>query len=167
MFKVGDLIIYSSHGLCRIDDICERPDLREGKRYYILHPVEDSKLKISVPVDNDKVNMLELLGREEAEEIIGLFEYPGASWIDINSKRNEIYSEVVKTGNRQEISKVVNTLMRKKYKTENAGKKFHERDQRLLSCAKNILFTELAIALDTTNEAIEDRVNEIIANNES
>ena len=154
MFKVGDLIIYSSHGLCRIDEICERLDLQEGKRYYILHPVEDSKLKISIPVDNDKVNMLELLDREEAEEIIGLFEYPGVSWIEINSKRNEIYSEVLKTGNRRDISKIVNTLLRKKYKTENVGKKFHERDQRLLSCAKNILFAELAIALDTINEYI-------------
>ncbi len=154
MFKVGDLIIYSSHGLCRIDEICERADLGEGKKYYTLHPVEDNKLKISIPVDNDKVNMLELLDREEAEEIIGLFEYPGVSWIEINSKRNEIYSEVLKTGNRRDISKIVNTLLRKKYKTENVGKKFHERDQRLLSCAKNILFAELAIALDTINEYI-------------
>ncbi|WP_426351211.1 CarD family transcriptional regulator [Alloiococcus sp. CFN-8] len=32
MFSVGDLIIYSSHGLCRIDEICERLDLEEGKR---------------------------------------------------------------------------------------------------------------------------------------
>ena len=141
--------------------------MEEGKRYYVLHPIEDTKLKISAPVDNGKINMLELLNRQEAEEIIGLFEYPGASWIDINSKRNEIYSEVMKTGNRKEISRIVNTLIRKKYKTENAGKKFHERDQRLLSCAKNILFAELAIALDTTNEDIEDRVNEIIANSEA
>ncbi len=31
-----------------IDEISERSDLEEGKRYYVLHPIEDAKVKISV-----------------------------------------------------------------------------------------------------------------------
>lgn len=60
MFKVGDCIIYSAHGVCRIDDICEKNFSSEKKLYYVLHPLEDSRLKISVPVDSHKVNMLAL-----------------------------------------------------------------------------------------------------------
>ena len=24
MYNVGDLVVYSSHGICRVDDICEK-----------------------------------------------------------------------------------------------------------------------------------------------
>ena len=72
MYNVGDLVVYSSHGICRVDDICEKTLLGETKKYYELHPVEDDNLKISVPVDNDKVTMLELLNKE-AEEILESF----------------------------------------------------------------------------------------------
>jgi CarD family transcriptional regulator len=79
MFNIGDLIIYSSHGICCIDDICEKTYTGVAKNYYVLHPTENSNLEISVPVDSDKVTMLELLNREEAEEIIESFTIPGAA----------------------------------------------------------------------------------------
>lgn len=70
MFKVGDLIIYSGQGICRIDDICKQRFLGEAKDYYVLHPIASPSLKTSTPVDNDKVLMLELINMDEALEII-------------------------------------------------------------------------------------------------
>ena len=43
MYNIGDLIIYSSHGICRIDDICEKEYYGVAKNYYVLHPMEDYK----------------------------------------------------------------------------------------------------------------------------
>lgn len=73
MFNIGELIIYSAHGICRIDDICEKTYFGVTKNFYILHPVVDYRLTISTPVDNNKVVMLELLSKEEAEEILESF----------------------------------------------------------------------------------------------
>ena len=58
MFNVGDLIIYSSLGICRIVNICERTYNGKTRNYYEIQPVEDHNLTIHNPVDNDKVVML-------------------------------------------------------------------------------------------------------------
>lgn len=166
MFNIGDLIIYSIHGICHIDDICEKTYLGVTKNYYVLHPVEDSKLIISTPVDNDKVTMQELIHRDEAEEVLESFKLPGISWIEISSQRAQIYSEIVKTGNRKEISKIVSTLMRKRHKAEINGKRLYLQDNRLLTFIQNIMFTELAMSLNTTTEAIYEKINSLINANE-
>lgn len=165
MFNIGDLIIYSAHGICRIDDICEKTYSRVTKNYYVLHPIQDCRLKISIPVDSDKVNMLDLINKEEAEEIIESFKLPGTGSIELHNERNQIYSDILKKGNRKEISNIVNTLIQKKLKTEESGKKFHEKDNKLLMYTQNILFTELAMALNTTFEKINDRVIGLIKEN--
>ncbi|MEH7418734.1 CarD family transcriptional regulator [Neobacillus drentensis] len=67
MFNIGDLVIYSIHGLSRIDDICEKTISNVTKTYYVLHPLDQANLIISAPVDSDKVVMQKMLDSEEAE----------------------------------------------------------------------------------------------------
>ena len=166
MFNVGELIIYSAHGICCIDEICEKTIAGKKRNYYELHPIEDYTLSISVPVESDKVTMLQLVNKEEAEEILESFRHPGIEWIEANTERNQVYSKIVKKGNRKEISKIVSTLMRKKRKIEAEGRKFHEQDNRLLTSIKNILFTELAFKLNTTFEAISRKVTRLVNEND-
>ena len=101
MFKVGDSIMYSSHGICRIDDICEKTYYGVTRTYYVLHPLEGNKLTISAPVDNDSVVMLKLIDRDETKEILESFKLPGIGWIEKNHLRIQTYSQVAKTGNRK------------------------------------------------------------------
>jgi len=83
MFNIGELIIYSAHGICRVDDIFEQIIGGKKRNYYKLHPVDDSSLSISVPVESDKVAMLQLVNKEEAEELLESFREPGEEWIEI------------------------------------------------------------------------------------
>jgi CarD family transcriptional regulator len=162
MFSIGDLIIYSAHGICRIDDICEKTYMGDTKYYYDLHPIENCKLKISTPVDNEKVTMMDLIDRKEAEEILESFKLPGVKWIELGNERVQKYSDMVKHGERKEISMILNTLMRIKYKAEIRQKKFHEKDSRLLSRIQTILFMELAMSLNTTFDEINQRITNYI-----
>lgn len=165
MFNIGDCIIYSSHGICQIDDIVENTYSGITKSYYVLHPLEDCNLKISTPVDNDKVVMLELLNKDKANDILQTFKLPGIDWIEIDNQRSQMYSEIVKSGNREEICKVVNTLMREKIKIEATTRKFHEKDRKILEYVQNILFAELAYSLNTTAEAISEEITRLITEN--
>lgn len=162
MFKKGDLILYSVHGICKVDDICEKTISHIKKRYYILHPINEKNLSISTPVDNDKVAMLELLTKEEAQETLELFKNPGINWIEIDRERSEVYNEIIKQWNRREIVKIANTLMRTKIDLEKNGKKFHEKDKKMLLDIQSILFSELAFSLDTTSEEIAKTVNRYV-----
>lgn len=154
MFHVGELVIYSAHGVCHIDEICEKAYFGVARDYYILHPLENTQLTISVPVDSDQGVIWGIINRNEAEDILESFKLPGIQWVENCHDRARTYSNIVKTGNREGVSKIVNTLMRKKVEAESDGKKLGEPERRLLASTQKILFTELAISLNTTFDVI-------------
>ena len=164
MFKIGDTIIYSDHGLCEIDDICEQTFAGITRNYYILHPLADTNLKISAPVDSDKVLMLRTMNQEEAESVLQTFNQPGIDWIEDSRQRNREYTDHVQSGDRNSIAKIINTLMRKNAELKLNGKRIYDQDRKLLQLIQSTLFNELALSLDTSYEAIEQRVNRMLEN---
>lgn len=163
MYNIGDLIIYSGHGICKVDNICDKTYFGNTQTYYVLQPLENNhQLTISIPVDNEKVIMSRLIQRNQAEEILASFKSLGVNWIENNHLRIQVYNDIVKTGNRNEIAKVANTLIRKKHELEMKEKKFGEQDKHLLISIQNILFKELAISLNTTYDAIVEEVNSLV-----
>lgn len=162
MFTIGDTIIYSVHGLCQIDDICEKTYSDVTRNYYVLHPLSQANLTISVPVDNDKVIMLKTMNREQAEEILQSFNKPGIPWVEDVKKRKSQYNNVVKTGDRREIAKIANSLMRKNFEYSLDKKRMYDQDRRLLSTIQDLLFKELANSLDTSFEDIFAQVDGMI-----
>ncbi|MFS0821276.1 CarD family transcriptional regulator [Bacillus sp. 1P02SD] len=164
MFKVGDLVIYSSLGICKINEICDETYYGRTRKYYILHPIEEKNLTIRNPVDNEKVLMLGIINRQDAENMLESFKRTGIAWVEKSNDRKKIYHEIVMSGDRKEIAGIVNTLMCRKYEVELADKKLGEPDRRLLLHIQNILYKELAISLDTTFEKIASEVDRNIKN---
>lgn len=162
MFNIGDVIIYSVHGLSKIDDICERTISNVTRKYYVLHPLEDTNLTITTPIDNDKVVMLKIMDKEEAEEILHSFREPGTAWIEDIRLRPVKYKEIIKTGNRKEIAKIASTLMRKEIELKLKEKKLYDQDRKMLSSIQNILFKELAVSLDSSYERISEQIIRMI-----
>ncbi|MEK9199071.1 CarD family transcriptional regulator [Ureibacillus sp. 179-F W5.1 NHS] len=162
MFKVGDTIIYSAHGLCHIDDISEKTFSGVTKTYYVLHPLNNNKLEICTPVDNKSISMLEIMNKEEANAILNVFTQPGIEWIEKTNHRTQTYSNLSRKGNREDIAKIIKTLMIKKYELECNDKKFPEYDRKLLMSIQNILFAELALSLEMSIEQIHTKILEIL-----
>ncbi|WP_338448146.1 CarD family transcriptional regulator [Niallia oryzisoli] len=162
MFDIGDVIVYSEHGLCQIDEICDKTFAGITRTYYVLHPLAELTLKISTPVDNDKVIMMKPMERDAAEEILDSFTQPGIDWIEEAKQRSMKYNSLVKTGNRKEIARIANTLMRKDHELRLNNKRIYDQDRKLLHTIQNILYKELALALCTPFEEIVDRVNKLI-----
>ncbi|MGK7379618.1 CarD family transcriptional regulator [Planococcus sp. 1R117A] len=166
MFNIGDLIIYSVHGICRIDDINEKTVSGITKQYYELHPLENSqRVTISTPVDNDKVVMLEMLHKDEAMQLIETFKEPEMEWNDNSNQRLAFFTDLLNTGDRKEIARAVNTLMRKKIEAKKENRNLYERDHKYLNTAQSILFQELAISLNTTFEEINAMATKLIHEN--
>jgi len=163
MLQVGDLTIYQEHGICRIDEICDKTYGGKTRKYYVLHPIENNQeLTINLPVENRKVSLLKLIDKKGAEEILDSFQSKGIDWIERNSEREQVYSKKINSGDRIEIAKVANTLIRKKHEVEADGKKFYKNDNQLLKNIENILFKEMALALDTSVNNVSKKVNHII-----
>ncbi|WP_017755055.1 CarD family transcriptional regulator [Calidifontibacillus oryziterrae] len=165
MFSVGDLVIYATHGICRIDDICKKTYAGMTKTYYVMHPIDNDRLIINNPTDNENVVMMGMMNEDEAKEIIKTFNEPGVQWVEKNHDRARMYNDIINSGNRKDIAKVANTLIRKKHMAESINKKFGDADQKLLTFIQNILYKELAYSLKTTFEAIEQKVESLVMQN--
>ncbi|BDH60198.1 hypothetical protein CD30_14375 [Ureibacillus massiliensis 4400831 = CIP 108448 = CCUG 49529] len=158
MYNIGDLIIYSSHGICEIDDITEKTFSEETKTYYVMHPLNNQQLVIHIPINSKKLNLSDVVDKKTAMKIIDSFKNLGVEWIEKNNHRIHIYSEAIKKGDRFEIAKIVNTLMAKQKDDEANGKKLGNQDVKLLNTIQNSLFSELALSLNTTTEDIYNQV---------
>ena len=55
MFKVNDVIIYGTQGVCKIEDIEEKSISGTKKAYYVIKPVNDNGSTIFAPTDNEFV----------------------------------------------------------------------------------------------------------------
>lgn len=164
MFKIGDHIVYSVHGICEIDDIMEITVGGVTKLHYKMHPLENGhRMTITTPVDNDKVAILALLTKEQAAEIIESFKLPGIEWMEDAHARSAHYNNIVHGGDRREIAKVINTLKRTMTELKEDSQRLHERDQKLLNTTQAILFRELALALKKPYTEISEIVSDSIA----
>jgi CarD family transcriptional regulator len=162
MFDIDDVIIYSEHGLCQIDDICEKTIAGVTRTYYILHPLAQENLQISTPIDNNKVVMLKTMEREEAEQLLESFKQSGIAWIEEHKKRYQQYLELMQTGDRKVIADIAITLMQKNLELKENNKRLYDQDRKLLQTIQNILFNEMAMSMNTSFEEIEERVNNLI-----
>ncbi|WP_059171685.1 CarD family transcriptional regulator [Bacillus sp. FJAT-27445] len=162
MFNIGDVIVYSVHGLSRIDDICEKTVSNVTRTYYVLRPLEQPNLTISTPIDNDRAMMMEMVGREEAEDILQSFKKPGIKWIEDAKQRMTKYQSMVNGGNRKEIAKIVNTLIRKNFELKRKNKKLYEQDRKMLTNIQNILFKELSMSLNISAEKIDKDITSMV-----
>jgi CarD family transcriptional regulator len=162
MYKIGELVVYSEHGVCKIDNISEKTYGGKTRTYYELHPIDNVDLIINIPVDNKKVVIEKVLEEDEAKQIIQSFVEPGLDWISDVKQRNKEYQNLVKTGDRVNISRLVNTLIRKKHEVALDKKQLGEQDKRLLTKAKHLLFEELAVSLNKSYEEIEYKVRSLM-----
>lgn len=158
MFHIGDLLIYTGQGICKVDDICDKTYSGITKTYYVLHPIENNhQLTINTPVDNEN-KIMKLMNKEEAETILESFQLEGVNWIDKPPLRSKVFNEIVSSGNRLDIAKVANTLLKKQRELEMNGKKLYGQDVKILNTIQNIMFKELAIALNTSYKAINEKI---------
>lgn len=168
MLNVGDLIIYPAHGICKVDDIADKTYGKVTRTYYVLRPIENNgDLTIHAPVNNKNTELFRLINKEEAKEVISIFNSDKIDWIEKPQARMKNFADAVKSGDRVAIAKVANTIMRKRIEVEAAGKKIYENDKQQLINIQNTLFKELALALETSTEAIHKKVNHIIEKNHS
>jgi len=158
MYNVGDVVIYSSHGLCSVEDICEQTFSDITKTYYVLQPLNDSKLTIRTPIDNAKKQLRDIIKKDDAIRILSSFTSPGIEWIEQNTHRMRFHVEIIKTGDRQKQAHLLNTLLRKKFEYEANEKKFPLQEEKLLHSLQEIIFSEFSIALDKPSEEIYEDV---------
>ena len=138
MFKEGDFIIYGSNGVCQVEHIGSME----------LQGVPDDKMcRLFTPVDNHKVVMRPVISKKEACDLIDHMQEMQVFEIQNEKNRDTVFKEALKTGDCEELVRVIKTIYEKKQERKAQGKKVTAGDERYFKLAEEHLYGELAIAL--------------------
>ena len=159
MYQTGDLILYGSTGVCRVTDIIsQKPGRAEPeKQYYVLEPLYQSGT-ITTPVDNTKIFTRPVITREEAMSLIDQI-----PTIEVQAYHNQNlqqlenhYKTEMENHDCLSLLRLTMSTYRKKVERESAKLKFGAVDRRYMERAENLLYGELAVALDIHKDSVQD-----------
>ena len=166
MYQAGELVLYGSTGVCRVEEVREQasPGTGEKRLYYVLRPLYEDCV-ISAPVDSDKVFIRPIITKDEAERII--LDMPKAEVTIYHSRvpkeLTEQYETVLKNYDCGALVGLTKSIYAKKISLQEQKRKFGTVDERFLKRAENLLFGELAAALEIPRDQVQDYIESKLA----
>ena len=142
MFQPGELLVYGSTGVCQVLSIDQRQDyvngVKQSRLYYQLKPLYQGGV-IYTPVDNDKVVMRPVISREDAETLID----------SIPTLRPAVCPAATS------LMELTMSIHQKRCKAEAQNRRLGMVDERFMKQAEQLLFGELAAALDIPYDEVQ------------
>lgn len=157
MYSIGELVVYCSHGVCRIEDTEQRTVDRKTVTYYVLCPLQGAKTKFYVPVHNEAAvaKMRYLITKEQLAQILADPDNYSDCWIPEENRRKIRYKELSGTSDFATLFRMYHTLHQQKQLQLAAGKKFHLTDENFMRDSKRVLESELSVVLDVPVDQLE------------
>jgi len=161
MFKVGDMINYGSTGVCRVAEIKDLGGRTKGSKrlYYVLEPLYQSCV-ITTPADNKKISMRPIISKDEAERLIDMIPTVEAEEFHSSVIREltEHYQASIDSQSCEELLELTMSIYSKKRTLEQQKKKFGVIDERYMKRGEELLFGELAAALEIPREQVPEYI---------
>lgn len=158
MYQTGELVLYGSTGVCRVSEIKEQdfPSTGEKRTYYVLKPLYEDCV-ISAPVNSDKIFIRPIISRKEAEDLIDKIPHMHASIFHSKASRElaEHYESVLKSHDCGSLVELTMSIYAKKQEALEKKRKFGSVDERFLKRAEDLLFGELAAALEIPRDKVQ------------
>ena len=156
MYKVNDTIMYGTQGICKIVEITEKDFMGTKKEYYVLKPISDASATLYAPMNNAKTEakMRRILSEEEIYELIDTMPYEEANWIRNENDRKEKYKNIIISGDRVELIRMIKALYYQKREREADGKHLYISDERFMKDAERILYDEFQYVLKVEKEEL-------------
>ncbi len=157
-FSVGETVVYPHHGAALIEEINTRT-IRGEERTYLKLKVAQGDLTIEVPADNvDMVGVRDVVDKKGLEEVFDVLREPHIEEPTNWSRRYKANVEKLASGDIKKVAEVVRDLWRRDQdRGLSAGEK------RMLSKARQILTSELALAKDVDQERADEILDEVLA----
>lgn len=158
MFNVGDYIVYPMHGAGTIDAIEEKDILGQKQAYYIIKMPDE--VKVMIPTTQaSKVGIRSIIDETQADKVYGILSEENTQTEMNWNKRYRENMDKMKTGDIYEVADVVRSLsFKQKEKGLSTGEK------KMLTNAKQILVSELALVQSQTQEVVEGLIDKRISN---
>ena len=161
MFSIGDTVMYGGTGVCVVEDITtmKLSGMDRPREYYVLRPKYQSGI-IQTPVDGNKIPIRPVLTRTQAEALVDTI--PEVSAVictekNLSALRNH-YQQQLSSFDCVDLIRMTKSIYAKKKDAESRQKKIGMTDEKYLRRAEDLLFGELAVALDIPREAVTEYI---------
>ena len=157
-YTIGETVVYPHHGAARIEDIYTRKIRGVEKTYFKLR-VMQGDLEIQVPADMlEDVGVRDVSDDQQLEHVFTVLraeqiEEP-ANW----SRRYKANSEKLPSGDVVQVAEVVRDLTRR-----DAARHLSAGEKRMLSQARQVLGSEVALARQVSEDDALELLDEILA----
>ncbi len=150
MFKVNDVVIYGTQGVCEIIGITDQRIGGETKTFFVLKPKNDTSATCYVPTWNEKAwgKIRKVMTKEDVDSLIDSMPSKKPIWIENDNERKEVYKQIIASGDHSEIISMVQALFSRKKEREAEGKRLHISDENFLKDAEQILYNEWQYVLN-------------------
>lgn len=152
MYKTGDYIIYRKD-VCKITEIKEK--LYHNQDYYQLTPINDTSLKLVIPINNKFIRPL--INQAKIDSIIA--NIPNIKALETNDKYIEQeYKRLMSSGSHEDLIKIIKTTyLRNKERLDN-NKKTTDKDNNYFKQAEKYLYTEFSVVMNISYEEAKEYV---------
>lgn len=155
MYTVGEKVAHPMHGAGVIEEIVTRNE-KEGQRTFYTLRLGVGSLTLMLPCDScDTIGLRQVISPREAEELLAcLGDVPVESETSWNQRYRENMAKI-KSGDLHQVAVVIRTLHRR-----DAHKALSTGERKMLSSAKRIMVSELALVLARDYSEIEHIIDE-------
>ncbi len=161
MFQSGDLIYYGKTGVCEVVDVVTIKRKTGSELYYQLKPFYQT-CSISVPVDNDKIFLREIISEDEVHKLIdSIPEMDDQAFYCSNlNQLKDHYRQIIDTRDNYELMKLILSVKKKKKEVMSHKKKLGAVDEKFLKDAQGLLYGEFAAVLGIQKNEVEGYIEE-------
>ncbi|MBQ4576551.1 MAG: hypothetical protein IJB07_02350 [Firmicutes bacterium] len=155
MYQIGDQVVYGIHGVCRITAEEQRTVDRKTVVYLVLEPLGQAGTRYLVPTHNEIAmkKLQPMLTPEDLEALIHSERVRTDCWNKDENARKRCYRELISSGDRDSLMRMVYTLYRHKKTQTEAGKRVHLADENFLRDAERLLIGEISAIKGISPEA--------------
>ena len=160
MYAVGEFVQYGIHGICRVCDVEERVIDRKRVQYLVLQPKEQEGSRYLVPAHNAAAmaKLRPVLTQEDLNLLIRSKAVMEDGWIEDENQRKQYYRELINSGDRTALLRMIRTLFRHKEQQLAAGRKVHLCDDNFLRDARRLIDEEFSVVLGMEAAAVGEYI---------
>ena len=167
MFQIGDVLVYTTYGICRVENIIEMNFNGSLTKYYILVPLSEAKTELTIPVDNPITNsrLHKLLTPDEINEIINQIGYLEPFWIPNDNERKKAFNDIIKKGDRKDTLQMLKSVKKHQLSLKDKVRKLHACDEQVMHDAEKLIVDEFSYVLNKEKIEIYTLINNELMKN--
>jgi CarD family transcriptional regulator len=156
MFKINDVVVYGSQGVCEIVGINEERVDGAIRNYFVLKPKNDKGSTFYVPTWNEKAwgKMRKVMTKEDVDALIDSMPCQKITWVENENERKDAYRKILASGDQAAIISMVQALFLHKKQREAEGKRLHMSDEYFMKDAEQILYNEWQYVLNVDKDGL-------------